>query len=1033
MKTPVPFSPNGIVRNVPATLSEPGHCDVLLNLRPQGGGWRSVGTKAVCYGPLAEGGVLLQAALHQLPGHPYLVAVRRVQGGGLQVAAAPLEASAPVVWQVLHTFPETAATADAMAVHIAFIGNYCCFSEPRLRIFRFNGAAYVEEAGVADSAPALAYSVHGRYAPAGSLLSFAIPVRGENLEGCYYREAAAGQYSATQLAGTNTEAVTLNQGTLSTPTQWGNLVFGEAEKQALLDAMAGQYEAQQQSSDYYREGYVLVCSAWQLADGSYTCPSEPVLLHLGCEQVAADFQQQSLSFDPTADIDVYFNRDKVSFKVFAANDISPTVFSAAVLSCYVRRQWMQQLSFSKPEVPAAGTGVFQKAVFFVSPPVSMYRLAKAEFDYLHTIHHYGLDASTKGLVPGGVGVDSYYRLALKHAATHREGLTEYLPTAADVADWVLYKAVEFDLTDPNEATSKRVDFSTLTAQEVLGADLAGHLSVSCGGLLAYNQRLHLWNCASTFKGVPVSSVGLADVAAGFIYRYAESAVTPHITQRRVVPGATSSAFVRAVGQLGHGGVRQVVAQFRIANGGTYLYHYRTLAYEQVFTDAGGNLWQAFPRFLSFPDNRCDQCVLYYQTTAGGWNSVTFPMRASAGFNFSFALHLAPADGLNTDFAAYLPLSGGTPVTDAEAERLLQSDGQTFAQPVTLSGSSGTADFYQPDLLMVSELANPYVFRPELAFHFGSAVTAAAVSTREISDAQTGQYPLCVFTEGGIWSMELGTAAFYSRQVPISAEVNSGRRVLTTPFGIVFLSAAGVKLLQGRQVTLLGEGVRGPVVSSLWQCRAMEAVVSGVGGQLSTAARLSDQHTAYPDGIAAWLAADVAMGYDAARHELLLSGAAEGLPLTYVYNFGTRQWYTFSDVFYSFSGNVAVKAEGGVSGLCRLSDEVFPSAAGAGFRPVAVVTRPFAPWTLYYQHLDRVVLQGELAGGADTYAGLYVFASNNLTDWRMVSAVQWRHPLTPQARLPRSKRSWRFFALAFFADVPASFSLSHLSLLGSEAG
>lgn len=70
MKTPVSFSPKGIVRNVPATLSEPGHCDALLNLRPQGGGWRSVGTKAVCYGPLAEGGVLLQAALHQLPGHP---------------------------------------------------------------------------------------------------------------------------------------------------------------------------------------------------------------------------------------------------------------------------------------------------------------------------------------------------------------------------------------------------------------------------------------------------------------------------------------------------------------------------------------------------------------------------------------------------------------------------------------------------------------------------------------------------------------------------------------------------------------------------------------------------------------------------------------------------------------------------------------------------------------------------------------------------------------------------------------------------
>ncbi|MCR5568654.1 MAG: hypothetical protein K6G31_05200 [Paludibacteraceae bacterium] len=1031
MKKALSITPGGIVRLHPATVSQPGHCDALLNLRPQGGGWRSVGTKSVCYGPLAEGGVLLQAAVHQLPGHPCLVAVRRVQGGGLQVAAAPLEASAPVVWQVLYTFAAGTADADGLAVHIAFIGNYCCFSVPQLHIFRFNGAAYVKEDGAADSAPTLAYTVQGRYTPAGSLLSFAVPVRGENLEGCYYREVAADQYSALQLAGTGTDAVSLNQGSVNTPTQWGNLVFGEAEKQALLDAMAGQYEAMQQSSDYYREGYVLVCSAWQLADGSYTCPSEPVLLHLGCEQVAADFQQQSMAFNPTADIDVYFNRDKISFKVFAASDISSSAYSAAVFSCYVRRQWMQQLTFQKPSAPVAGAGVFQKAVFFVSPPVSMYRLAKAEFDYLHTIHHYGIDATTKGLVPGGVGVDSYFRLALKHAATHREGLTEYLPSAAEVAGWLLYKAVEFDLTDPAEADTKRVDFSTLTSNDVLGAELAGHLSVSCGGLLAYNQRLHVWNCTSTFKGMPVSSVSLADVPAGFIYRYAESAVNAYITQRRVVPGVSSAAFVRAVGQLDGGAPSQVVAQFRITHGGDYLYHYRTLSYRQVFTNAGGNLWQAYPRFLSFPDNRCDQCVLYYQAVGGGWRSQAFPMRSSAGFNFSFALHLSASDTLNTDYAAYLPLRGGTPVSEADVELLLQADGRTFAQPVTLSGSTAEAGLSQPDLLMVSAPANPYVFPPGLAFHFGSPVTSAGVATREISSAQTGQYPLCVFTEGGIWSMELGTAAFYSRQVPISAEVSTGRRVLPTPFGIVFLTRAGVKLLQGRGVSLLGGEACGGVASAVWTCQAMASVVSGVGGQLSAAARLSDQHTAYPDGIAAWLAADVAMGYDAARHELLLSGASASLPLTYVYNFGTRQWYTFSDVFYSFSGNVAVKAEGQSAALCRLSDEAFPVVSGTACRPVALVSRPFAPLTLGYQHLDRLVVQGELSGGADTYAGLYVFASNNLTDWRMVSAVQWRHPLSPQARLPRSKRSWRFYAFAFFADVPASFSLSHLTLLGAE--
>lgn len=1029
MNTPISVIPEGIVRNVPATASQPAMCDAVLNLRPEGGAWKMVGAKAPCFAPYCAGSTLLQAHIHHLPSCRQLVVVRRLADGLLQVAAALLaDGEEAPQWQVLHTFAEGTSNADALRVHVAFVGNYCCFSVPLLRVFRFNGAAYVEESGVASSAPALRYRVQGRYSSAGALLSFAVPVRGENMEGCYYREAAAKQYSFAQLVPANADSVTLNQGTLNTPTQWGNLVYGEAAKQALLDAMAGQYEAMQQASDFYREGYVLVCSAWQLSDGSFTCPSEPVLLHLGCEQVADDFKQQALEFNPADDIDVYFNRDKITFKIFAADDISPAATTQALFSCFVRRQWMQQLTFLKPQVPDGGSAVFQKAVFFVSPPVSMYRLAHADFDFLHTVHHYGIDAATKGLVTGGVGVDSYYRLALKHAPTHREGLAEYLPSAADVANWVLYKAVEFDLTDPDEVATKRVDFSTLTANEVLGADLAGHLSVSCGGLMAYNQRLHVWNCASTFKGQPVSSVALADVPAGFIYRYAESSVNSYVTQRYVVPGPSGGAFVRAVGQSA-GAAGTVVAQFRVASGGKHLYHYRTLNYRQQFADAGGNTWLAYPRFLSFPDNRCDQCVLFYRLANGaGWRSVAFPMRPSAGFNFSFALHLAPSDGLDSDYAAYVPIKGGTPVSDVEADLLLQSDGKTFSQPVTLSqpGSGGGA-LEQPDVLMVSAPANPFVFPPELAFQFGSPISAAEVATREISAAQTGQYPLCVFTGAGIWSMELGTQAFYSRQVPISAEVNAGGRVLSTPFGIVFLSPGGVKLLQGRQVQLLGSGVLGSLATALWSCPHMQSVVAGGGGQLSGAAFLAGSHLSCPDGMARWLDQGV-LGYDASHHELLVSGAASGLPLTYVYSFLSRQWFMCSDVYYSFAGSLGVRVAAGGSELCRLEGEEDGTPQNPVFRPVALVSRPFAPWSLDYQHVGRLVLQGELAGGAPTYSGLYLFASNNLADWRMVSAVQWQHALTPQVRLPRSKRSWRFYAYALFADVPAPFALTHLTLL-----
>lgn len=1017
MKDTLEIHPQGIVRNVPATLSKPEHCETVLNLRPQGGGWKTVGQKLTCHEAYAEGADLIQTSVHQMPTANQLVAVRRLADGSFQVAASALGVSAPM-WQVLVALPSGTLLADALQVHIAFIGNFCCVSTPNLRVFRFNGTAYVEETTAADSPPAVNYSVQGRYTSSGSLLSFTLPVRGENLEGCYYREQANRQYPDELLNADTESGVVLNQGTNNTPKQWGNLVFGEAQGKQVLEAMAGEYEALMQSSATYREGYVLVCSAWQLADGSFTCPSEPLLLHLGCEDLPTDFMMRGPHlFDPETDIDVLFNRDKICIRQFSANGIQPTADVNAVLSCHVRRQWVQQLTFTKPTVPGGGSEVFRKAVYFVSPPVSMYRLASAEFQFLHTIHHYGIDYATQGLVEGNT---AYYRLALKHAPYHREGLTEYLPSAADVASWLLYKAVEFDMTDRQEKETKTVNFSTLTSGELLNADLAGHLSISCGGLMAYNQRLHLWNCSSTIKGNPVVNYTLSSVAAGYIRQYVEARLNDYVTERLAVNGLGGTPFVRCVGQLDKRVSRQVIVQFRIANGKSFLYHYRTLRYQQRFTDAGDNVWQALPRFVSFPDSRCDQCTLFFQNEGGDWRSVGFAMHPSGGFNFSFAIHLAESDGMNSAQGAYLPLTGGTAVSTDVVNRMKAADGQTFSQPIgEQQGAGSQGRLLQSDLLMVSEVDNPYVFPPELAFHFGAPITAAEVAMREISAVQTGQYPLCVFTGNGIWCMELGSEAFYSRQIPISAEVNVGSRVLSTPFGIVFLAEGGVKLLKGREVQRLDALATGGVCSAMWASPSLASLCKGGSALLSESARLADEHLVSPKGINQFLTQNVALGYDARHHELLISSAANGVPLTYVYSFPNQQWFTVSDSFYSFSGGLGVRKEADGNVLCRLTAEM-----ESGFRPIALVSRPFAPLHLNFKHLNRLHLRGELAGGAPAYSGLYVLASNNLEDWRMVSAVQWQHALSPQVRLQRGKASWRFYAIALFADVPSHFWLSH---------
>ena len=89
---------------------------------------------------------------------------------------------------------------------------------------------------------------------------------------------------------------------------------------------------------------------------------------------------------------------------------------------------------------------------------------------------------------------------------------------------------------------------------------------------------------------------------------------------------------------------------------------------------------------------------------------------------------------------------------------------------------------------------------ESSIKFQSKVIGVAVATTTLSQGQFGQFPLYVFTEGGIWAMETGADGSFVSQKPLSREVCiNPDSICSIDNAVVFVTSKAVMMIQGSQV------------------------------------------------------------------------------------------------------------------------------------------------------------------------------------------------------------------------------------------
>ena len=207
-------------------------------------------------------------------------------------------------------------------------------------------------------------------------------------------------------------------------------------------------------------------------------------------------------------------------------------------------------------------------------------------------------------------------------------------------------------------------------------------------------------------------------------------------------------------------------------------------------NAGVNTYSLNP-IISYPDSRAKKITITIQEHRDGHNYLNrleLPLKEDSMNNYAYYISpdLKPID---------------TSVTVGTTT------------PMSLPKSNFGTDI-ERNMLKVSQTDNPLYFPLSNTYRVGSGRIIKLMSnTVSVGEGQTGAAPLMVFCSDGIWALMVDSSGqvAYTNSRPISRDILNNRdNAKNVSGGIVFATDRGLMLLNGADVTEIGEAVEGRV-------------------------------------------------------------------------------------------------------------------------------------------------------------------------------------------------------------------------------
>lgn len=187
----------------------------------------------------------------------------------------------------------------------------------------------------------------------------------------------------------------------------------------------------------------------------------------------------------------------------------------------------------------------------------------------------------------------------------------------------------------------------------------------------------------------------------------------------------------------------------------------------------------------------------------------------------------------------------------------------------------------PNKIYVSEMDNPFIFPLASRLSMTSRVIGCAIATQALSTGQFGQFPVYAFTEDGIWAIEAGSDGTFLSTKPLSRDVCTNERSITTiDNAVVFVTSKTVMMISGSQVVDLSPDMHGKHFTIDSTSREY-ALING--GQWSGLLAAVTDDTPFMDFMS-----DAMVAYDYKGDRLVFFNANE--QYQYVYMLKTQTWH-----------------------------------------------------------------------------------------------------------------------------------------------
>jgi hypothetical protein len=212
--------------------------------------------------------------------------------------------------------------------------------------------------------------------------------------------------------------------------------------------------------------------------------------------------------------------------------------------------------------------------------------------------------------------------------------------------------------------------------------------------------------------------------------------------------------------------------------------------------------------------------------------------------------------------------------------LLSSTGTEFTEEEKPQDTEATIENKR---LYVSEMDNPFIFTAKGVFSFDDEIMGIATTTKALSSGQFGQFPLYVFTKGGIWSMETAADGSFVSKKPLSRDVALSADCITQiEQAVVFTTDKGVMLLTGSDIKNISPFMTG----KHYVLEDQSAGMLGKSGTWSPLLPAVSDATPFMDFMRSAKCA-----YDYTGQRLLFFN--DGEAYQYVYKFDTDTWHKMS--------------------------------------------------------------------------------------------------------------------------------------------